>query len=123
MGLNVVGATPLAEATDETAAIEGRITRTLSGVRPNRGVRFGASSHVARFLLSAWELDPDLRFATNVHFDASIESALATLDGVVEIDRSTEPAPEEEESTMGWAARTAFEKANGTPTAVFDRGM
>jgi len=53
VGMNVVGATPYAESVAETAAVEGRITRTLSGVQPNRGVRFEASSHVARFLLSA----------------------------------------------------------------------
>ena len=122
VGLNVVGATPYAEATSETAAVEGRVTRTCAGVRPNRGVRFGASSHVARFLLSAREYDPTLRFAANLRFDDDVESALSVLEGVVEIDRSKEPAPDEEGSTMGWAASRAFERAEGTPTAVFDRG-
>ncbi len=42
VGMNVVGATPYADSVAETAAVEGRITRTLSGVQPNRGVRFGA---------------------------------------------------------------------------------
>lgn len=122
VGLNVVGATPYAESIDQTAAVEGRITRTHSGIRPNRGVRFAASSHVARFLLAAREIDPALRFAVNVRFGSDIETALETLDGVVEIDRSNEPHPDEEASTMGWAASTAFESASGTPSAVFDRG-
>ncbi|UWG50747.1 Hydroxymethylpyrimidine/phosphomethylpyrimidine kinase [Halalkaliarchaeum sp. AArc-CO] len=122
VGLNVVGATPYAEATVETAAVEGRITRTRSGVRPNRGVRFGASSHVARFLLSAREHDSTLRFAANLRFDDDVESALSALESVVEIDRSKEPAPDEEGSTMGWAAGRAFERAEKTPSAVFDRG-
>jgi len=123
VGLNVVGATPYAEAPAETAAVEGRITRTLSGVRPNRGVRMGASSHVARFLLSAREHDPNLRFASNVRFDAGVEGALGALGAdAVEIDRSREPDPDEEGSTMDWAARRAFEVADGTPAAVFDRG-
>jgi hydroxymethylpyrimidine/phosphomethylpyrimidine kinase len=123
VGLNVVGATPYAEAPAETAAVEGRITRTLSGVRPNRGVRMGASSHVARFLLAARERDPDLRFAANVRFDAAVVGELDALDAeAVEIDRSEEPEPEEEGSTMGWAANRAFAVAGGTPAAVFDRG-
>ena len=123
VGTNVVGATPLAETVGETVAVEGRITRTLSGVRPNRGTRSGASSHVARFLLAAREHDPDLRFAANLAFDEAVESALSTLDApVVEIDRSNEPAPDEEGSTMGWAARRAFEAADATPAAVYDRG-
>jgi hydroxymethylpyrimidine/phosphomethylpyrimidine kinase len=121
--MNVVGATPYAESPGETAAVEGRITRTLSGVAPNRGVRFGASSHVARFLLSAREFDPSLRFAVNCRFDDDVEAALSELDGTtVELDRSAEPQPDTEGSTMGWVARRAFEQVAETPAAVYDRG-
>jgi len=125
VGMNVVGATRYAERVGETAAVEGRITRTLSGVAPNRGVRFGASSHVARFLLAAREFDPDLRFAVNCRFDADVEAALAALDGpVAEFDRAAEPddVKEREGSTMQWGARQAFEAADETPAAVVDRG-
>ena len=123
VGMNVVGATPYAERPGETAAVEGRITRTLSGVHPNRGVRFGASSHVARFLLSAREFDPSLRFAVNCRFDEDVEAAFSELDGpAVELDRSEEPDPDAEGRTMGWVARRAFERADGTPSAVYDRG-
>ena len=125
VGMNVVGATPYAESPGETAAVEGRITRTMDGVQPNRGVRFGASSHVARFLLSAREFDPSLRFAVNCRFDADVEAALSTLDGpVAAFDRDAEPAAvkAEEGNTMGWGARRAFEATEGTPVAVVDRG-
>lgn len=123
VGMNIVAATPYAESPEETAAVEGRITRTLSGIAPGRGVRFGASSHVARFLLSAREFDPSLRIAINCRFDEAIENALEVLDGpVVEFDRSEEPDPDQEGHTMGWAARKAFERADGTPVAVYDRG-
>ncbi|MFH5797789.1 bifunctional hydroxymethylpyrimidine kinase/phosphomethylpyrimidine kinase [Haladaptatus sp. CMAA 1911] len=125
VGMNVVAATPYAENAGETAAVEGRITRTLSGVNPNRGVRFGASSHVARFLLSAREFDADLRFAVNCRFDADVEDALSTLSGeVTEFDRDAEPdsVKEKEGSTMGWGAKRAFESADGTPVAIIDRG-
>ena len=125
VGMNVVGATPYAESPDETAAVEGRITRTIDGVNPNRGVRFGASSHVARFLLSTREFDPSLRFAVNCRFDDDVEAALAALDGsVAEFDRDAEPedVKSEEGSTMGWGARRAFESAEETPVAVIDRG-
>ncbi len=124
VGMNVVGATPYAEAVAETAAVEGRITRTLSGVQPNRGVRFGASSHVARFLLAAREFDPDLRFAVNCRFDGEIERALDTLsESVAEFDRDAEPedVKREEGSTMDWGARQAFDDGE-TPVAVIDRG-
>ena len=78
VGTNVVGATPYAESADETAAVEGRVTRGLDGVRAD-GVRFGASGHVARFLLSAREYRPDLRFAVNCRFDDGVAAALEAL--------------------------------------------
>ncbi|TMT87688.1 bifunctional hydroxymethylpyrimidine kinase/phosphomethylpyrimidine kinase [Haloterrigena sp. H1] len=125
VGMNVVGATPYADSVAETAAVEGRITRTLSGVHPNRGVRFGASSHVARFLLSAREFFPDLRFAVNCRFDADVEAALEALAWpVAEYDRSQQPdeVAEIEDSTMGWGARQAFDDRDEPPVAVIDRG-
>ncbi|ADJ16252.1 phosphomethylpyrimidine kinase [Halalkalicoccus jeotgali B3] len=124
VGLNVVGATPYAEGVSETAAVEGRITKTMSGIAPNRGVRFGASSHVARFLLSAREFAPDLRYAVNCRFDEDVEGALDALDApVTEFDRAAEPedVKAKEGSTMGWGARQAFDVAE-TPAAVIDRG-
>ncbi|PSQ46125.1 bifunctional hydroxymethylpyrimidine kinase/phosphomethylpyrimidine kinase [Halobacteriales archaeon SW_6_65_15] len=125
VGMNVVGATPYAEAVGETAAVEGRITRTFAGVKPNRGVRFGASSHVARFLLACREFDPDLRFAVNCRFDADVEAALDEVGWpVAEYDRGAEPGSvkAQEGSTMQWGARQAFESVEGTPVAVVDRG-
>lgn len=123
VGMNVVGATPYAETTGEVAAVEGRITKTIDGVKPNRGVRFGASSHMARFLLSLREHDPAVRFGVNCRFDDDIETALDTLDWTIgEYDRSGEPTANEEGSTMGWGAREAFESVVGTPMAVVDRG-
>ncbi|WP_049891340.1 bifunctional hydroxymethylpyrimidine kinase/phosphomethylpyrimidine kinase [Natronococcus amylolyticus] len=92
VGMNVVGATPYAESPAETAAVEGRITRTLEGVHPNRGVRFGASSHLADVLLAARESAPELRFAVNCRFDDEIEDVLEELDLIiVENGDSSEP--------------------------------
>lgn len=124
VGMNVVGTTPYAEGVDEIAAVEGRITRTMAGISPNRGVRFGASSHVARFLLAAREFESDLRFAVNCRFDTDVETALDALSApVAEFDRASEPADvkQEEGSTMGRGARQAF-GGDETPAAVIDRG-
>lgn len=124
VGMNVIGATPYAERVDETAAVEGRITRTMSGIRSNGGVRFRVSSHVARFLLAAREVDPDLRFAVNCRFNAEVEAALDALESpIAEFDRSEEPdaVKGEEGSTMDWGVRQAF-GGEETPTAVIDRG-
>lgn len=123
VGMNVVGATPYAETTGEIAAVEGRITKTIDGMEPNRGVRFGASSHMARFLLSLREHDPDVRFGVNCRFGDDTDDALDALPWPIgEYDRSEEPTADVEGSTMGWGARQAFESVDETPTAVVDRG-
>ncbi|MFB6148838.1 MAG: bifunctional hydroxymethylpyrimidine kinase/phosphomethylpyrimidine kinase [Halobacteriales archaeon] len=125
VGMNVVGATPYAEDPEETAAIEGRITRTLDGIQPNRGIRFGASSHVARFLLACREHDPALRFAINCRYDDRVDAALASLGWERgHYDRANEPpdVKKTEGSTMAWGAEQAFESVSKTPVAVTDPG-
>lgn len=123
VGMQVVGATPYSEQPVETAAVEGRITRTLTGVRPNRGVRFGASSHIARLLLTVREYDPTIRFAANCRFDSDVEAAIDTLGwDVAGFDRSAEPTSEAEARTMQWGTMQALEQADETPTAIVDRG-
>ncbi len=127
IGMNVVGATPYAERPDETAAVEGRITRTLSGVRPNRGVRFDASSHVAHFLLACREFDADRRFAVNCRFDDDVTTALSVLDGEIVTVEGAAAADREAESDPAGSiqrrlAEAAYERADGSPVAVVDRG-
>lgn len=121
VGMNVVGATPYAERVGETAAVEGRIAKAIGGVAPNRGVRFGASSHVARFLLGAREFYPELRFAVNCRFDRDVEAAIDELGWeVAEYDRDAEPP--DAAGTMDWAAERVFAGREAPPVAVLDRG-
>ncbi|WP_439028664.1 bifunctional hydroxymethylpyrimidine kinase/phosphomethylpyrimidine kinase [Haloarchaeobius sp. DT45] len=123
VGMNVVGALPFAETTDDVAAVDGRITRLHDGVRPNGGVRFGASSHVARFLLAAREEATDLRFAVNCRFDDDVADVVSALDWpVAAYDRAAQPSPDVEGSTMQWGARQAFATDTPRPVAVLDHG-
>ncbi|WP_459192460.1 bifunctional hydroxymethylpyrimidine kinase/phosphomethylpyrimidine kinase [Halosimplex sp. J119] len=122
VGVNVAGATPYAERPDETAAVEGRITRTLSGARPNRGVRFGASTHVARLLLAARERDPALRFAVNCRYDDEVAAALEKLDGPVAEFGGDESAADGREGTIERGVEAAFDAVEGTPSALVNRG-
>ncbi|MFC7074147.1 bifunctional hydroxymethylpyrimidine kinase/phosphomethylpyrimidine kinase [Halovenus rubra] len=125
VGMNVVGATPYAESPAECAAVEGRITRTLDGVNPNRGVRFEASSHVARFLLAAREYEPSYRFAVNCRFDERVKEALDSFEWTVgHYNRSEQPeaVTSVEGSTMQWGAKQAFKGRDSAPVAVYDPG-
>ncbi len=122
VGMDVVGATPYAETEGECAAVEGRVTRTLDGVASPRGVRFGASTHVAGALLAAREADAGLRFAVNCRYDEGIGATLADLDGlVVEYDR------EEHVDDSGVVAtrqgvRAAVAGTSETPVAAVGEG-
>jgi len=122
VGTNVAGATPYAERPDEVAAVEGRITRTLSGARPNGGVRFGASTHVAGTVLAAREADGTVRFGANVRYGEDVAEGLGALDGpVVEVgadaDRGTDPEP------LGTLDGDAVLDVTGAIDAVDDRAI
>jgi hydroxymethylpyrimidine/phosphomethylpyrimidine kinase len=122
VGMNVAGATTYAESVAETVAVEGRIRRTKGGVAVARGVRAGASSHMARFLLSAREYVPGFRFAANVRNDPATRAGLEHLEGAVaSIDRGREP---DDASTMNWSAREVYGSLGDAdpPIAVRDGG-
>jgi hydroxymethylpyrimidine/phosphomethylpyrimidine kinase len=121
-GMTVAGATPYAETPDAVAAVEGRIARTMDGVRPNRGVRFGASTTVARALLAAREHAPELRFVADCRLTDAVEDALASLDGAVAAyDPDERPDGIPEDSTMRWGVDRAFKASDGTPVAIVGR--
>ncbi|MFW6321814.1 MAG: bifunctional hydroxymethylpyrimidine kinase/phosphomethylpyrimidine kinase [Halohasta sp.] len=82
-GMQVVGASRYAETPAEVVGVDGRLTRTRSGVRPTAGVRAGASTGLAQRLLAAREVYPELRFAVSCRFDPAVERALSTLAGPV----------------------------------------
>lgn len=120
VGMNVVAATPAAESVDEIAAVDGRLTRTRTGITSERPVRFGASSHIARVLLAAREHDPSLRVAMNCRHDDTTAAALADLDGPVGwFERGAEP---ETADTMDWGTDHAFRTEAAPPVAVVDDG-
>jgi hydroxymethylpyrimidine kinase/phosphomethylpyrimidine kinase len=131
VGMNVAGATPYAETAGECVAVEGRLTRTVDGVASPRGVRLGASTHVAGALLAAREVDADLRFAANARYDDAVGAALGDLDGpVVEYDREEYAGGDSDGSDGGGAGPAATRRGveaavadlDGTPVAAVGTG-
>ncbi|MBS7621618.1 bifunctional hydroxymethylpyrimidine kinase/phosphomethylpyrimidine kinase, partial [Candidatus Bathyarchaeota archaeon] len=68
VGMNVAMAAMYAESVDDVAAIDGRIVRTLSGVRASGNLRFGCSRHLAKYLVEVVRHDEDRRAAINLRF-------------------------------------------------------
>jgi hydroxymethylpyrimidine/phosphomethylpyrimidine kinase len=131
IGMGVVGATRYAETPAEVVGVDGRLSRTRSGIRPTAGVRSGGSPGLAKQLLAARETFSDLRFAVNCRFDESVETALSTLDGPV-ID-TTEAVAQTLGSTgietvdhsapvVAVESDTLPAETTAPPAAVIDRG-
>ena len=116
VGMSVVGAGQFADSVDDVVGVDGRLSRTHSGIRPSAGIRAGGSRKLATQLLAAREQFPALRFALNCRFDASVERALEALDQTV-VD--TEPTDEQADHAM---PVVALDGRDAEPAAVIDRG-
>ncbi len=120
VGVTVAAAPPYATGPGDVVAVDGRLTRTVDGVRAPAGVRQGASSHVARFLLGLRDADPSVTAACNLRLDDEVADAAREVLDVVAVDRANEPA--DAAGTMDWAAERATEGRDAAPDAVLDRG-
>lgn len=126
--LNIGLAIPWAEGVEDVAAFAGRITCDREGrvMIPGRPT-FGASSHIAKVVLAAARVNPEITAAVNIRCD---EPILAALDRAkltqVRFDRAKEPAEvkEREGSTLEWGTLSALSAhpAPGRVDAVVDLG-
>lgn len=112
-GINVVGVTPYGEAIEDTAGVDGRITRTSMGIRTNAGITVGTRTQLARLLLDIRESHPSIRFGAACPLDTHVESALHSLDlAVTEISGNA--------SDRGFDG-TDWTDAEEAPAAILDR--
>lgn len=120
VGTNLAVATPYALTVDDVAGIEGRIVRTARGIRV--GVpKFGASSHMARVVLTAREFDAEVRAALNIRFDPNVLCAAEHAGlSYAFFERSGEPT--EEGQSLPWGVRQAIAACGRVPDLICDRG-
>ncbi len=64
---------------NDVAAIPGRIVRYMGKARPSGPPTFGASSHVANYILTAMKYDPEVRSAMNIKYDDRVIEAAKEL--------------------------------------------
>jgi hydroxymethylpyrimidine/phosphomethylpyrimidine kinase len=125
VGINIAMALPYAESLEDVAAIPGRIMRAFSGVRSSSPPDFGASSHLARYILEVIKYDPTKRAAINIKFS---EKILDTLGGkglkISSYDRSEEPEEIKriEGMSIPWGVKVAIEKAGYVPDVIYHKG-
>jgi len=126
VGLNIAEATPYADNLSDVAAIPGRVRRAGKRVKAAFAPEFGASSHLARYILNIMEYDPMKRAAINIKYDERILEKLKETDLIISYyDRSKEP-PEikrKEGATIPWGVKEAIRNCGGkVPDIIYHRG-
>ena len=63
----------------DIAAIPGRIVKVIDRAKAVSEPRFGASKHLAKILLAATKINPNIRAAINIKYDRYMKEALIAL--------------------------------------------
>ncbi|UYZ39487.1 MAG: bifunctional hydroxymethylpyrimidine kinase/phosphomethylpyrimidine kinase [Candidatus Methanospirare jalkutatii] len=125
VGANLGMATEDAESEADVAAVDGRMTRTKHGFRVG-SVEFGASSHVARAILTMMRFNRAIRSAINIKYSPEIVEICERLFSVASFEREKEPNASEEGKTMEWgissAVQNALKERGSIPDVIFDCG-
>ena len=115
-----------AEGVGDVAAIPGRIVRIWDRVKASDHPWFGASSHVAKAVLTIMKHYPGIRAAMNIRYDEQFIEAAKDLGWVISFyDRREEPEDVKriEGATVPWGIETAIKRAGGrAPDLIYHRG-
>ncbi|MCS7107018.1 MAG: bifunctional hydroxymethylpyrimidine kinase/phosphomethylpyrimidine kinase [Acidilobaceae archaeon] len=124
---NIVMALPklYARTPLDVAGVPGRIGRFGERLVVPAKPEFGASRHLARAVLAAMDIDPEVRAAMNIRYGKDIEEAVTRLGfSWSYYDRREEPeeVKRKEGATMAWGIREAARRVGKMPEIVFDYG-
>lgn len=125
VGMNIAMAVPYAETIDDVAAIEGRIVKLRERVKAVGSSKFGASSHLAKYILEIAKHDSAKRAAVNIKYS---DKALKILEKkrlqVSFYDRKEEPQKikEVEGMTIPWGVEQAVQRIGNVPDVIYHRG-
>lgn len=125
VGINVAMALSSAEGEDDVAAIPGRLMRVLRGVKASSCPDFGASRHLARYLLEMMKHDRRKRAAINIKYSEEILSVLRGMGLKVSFyNRGEEPEEIKciEGMTIPWGVRQAVARIGEAPDVIYHRG-
>jgi len=123
--MNIGMALSYAASPEDVAAVDGRLTRHLDGVKAMGCPRFGASHHIANTILAAREYEPRLRSALNLRYSEETVKAMKEMGLKVSFyDRRLEPEEFKhvEGMTTRWGTGEAFKRVEGTPDAIYHLG-
>jgi hydroxymethylpyrimidine kinase/phosphomethylpyrimidine kinase len=124
--MNISGALPNAKNKEEIAGIEGRITIVNDFPHKCGEIKFGASDHTARIILSAKKFDNTINFVINLKFEQKWIQLISSRTDLKLQEFIREEQPDEvkkkEFSTMQWLIKNSIEKYGEIPDIIWDTG-
>lgn len=120
VGCNIAMAIASASSIGDVAAVQGRIVRLRGAPHAVGCVAYGASSHIARIVLTAMHSDASMKAAMNIGYSREAVAACESLGlNVASFSREDEP---EDVATMEWGVGEAIRKKGAVPDVIFDTG-
>lgn len=119
VGTNIGMAIPDAADTGDVAAVSGRLVKVGGMVKAVGDVRFGASSHVARVILTAMKFDAGRRAALNIRYGGQILKACKKLNlRVASFSREKVP----DRLTLNFGVAETVRAFGEVPDVIYDIG-
>jgi predicted fused transcriptional regulator/phosphomethylpyrimidine kinase len=120
VGCNIAMGIHNASSVLDVAAVPGRIVRLKKAPHAVGCIEFGASSHIARIVLTAMHYDNSMRAAINIRYREEAILACEELGfRIGSFSREDEP---EGVSTMEWGVSDAIKRAGKIPDIIYDKG-
>jgi hydroxymethylpyrimidine/phosphomethylpyrimidine kinase len=120
VGCNIAMALQDAQSIADVAAVSGRIVKLKDQAHVVGDIEFGASSHVARIILSAMKYDPAYRASMNIKYSETILDICRELGlRISSFSREDEPS---DTHTMDWGTSFAIETFKSVPDIIYDKG-
>ncbi|MFU8767467.1 MAG: bifunctional hydroxymethylpyrimidine kinase/phosphomethylpyrimidine kinase [Candidatus Methanoperedens sp.] len=120
VGCNIAMGIEGAKSETDVAAVSGRIVRLNDAAHPVGCVSFGASSHIARIVLTAMHYDSSMRAAMNIKYSQEALFSCSQLGfSVSSFRRQDEPGGI---STMEWGIADTIKREGRVPDVIYDKG-
>ncbi|MCS7116151.1 MAG: bifunctional hydroxymethylpyrimidine kinase/phosphomethylpyrimidine kinase [Nitrososphaerota archaeon] len=122
---NLVFALPYASSVEDVAAVPGRIVKWDGGVKASMPPEFGASSHVAKTVLTAMKHNPSIRAGMNIKYSEGLVEACKKIGLKVSYyDRRLEPPEVKsvEGMSTAWGAEQAIRSIGEVPDVIYHTG-
>ncbi len=120
VGCNIAMAVSNASSMRDVAAVQGRIVRLRGAPHAVGCAAFGASSHIARIVLTAMHSDATIRAAMNIRYSREALAACENI-GLMTASFSREDEPEGV-ATMEWGVGEVIKRAGMVPAVIYDTG-